>query len=98
MKPLLVTALVELGAELVSSWAEKRRREREIERLDRERQARERALLRKRTQDRIRLAKLKYWAQREADERFRRDLEGLYDRIRWEIDANPYDEAPIDTP
>lgn len=90
MQTTLITALVGLGAELVATWADKRRRRREIAQLERLRQERERALLRRRTKDRIRLAKLRYRAQRAAEEARRRELERIYDDLRWELDANPY--------
>lgn len=90
MQATLITALVGLGAELVSTWTEKRRREREIARLDREKQARERVLLRKRTQDRIRLAKLRYKANRETDEEFRARLDKMCGVLKQKLDENPY--------
>ncbi|NIQ97052.1 MAG: hypothetical protein GWN87_24910 [Desulfuromonadales bacterium] len=90
MKALLVTALVELGAELVSTYVDKRRQAREIARLDRERRERERELLRKRTADRIRLAKLKYWKNRETDEQFRARLDAMCGVLKRELDENPY--------
>ncbi len=100
MQATLFTALVGLGAELVATWADKRRRRRELEQLERERRAREMELLKRRTKDRIRLAKLKYWKNRAAEEKRRRELEKMYEDLRWELDANPYgadlggDEAP----
>jgi hypothetical protein len=56
-----------------------------------------RELLRRRTADRIRLAKLKYRAKRAAEEEARRRLEQTYNDLRWEIDANPYgeEETPL---
>jgi hypothetical protein len=89
--------LVELGAEVVLTVVQRRQRNREIARVDQARQKRERELLRRRTADRIRLAKLKYRAKRAAEEEARRRLEQTYNDLRWEIDANPYgeEETPL---
>jgi hypothetical protein len=90
MNPILWTAIGELGVEVVSAIIDKRRRQRKTAKLEQEKRDKERALIKRRTADRIRLAKERYWARRRGEEARRAELDKQLKDLKRPVDENPY--------
>lgn len=83
MKSLLVTAVIELGWEVISAVRQRRKRRLALEQRQKLQKARELARIKAYTAKRIREAKEKYWRDRRERDAAKVEKE--------QLDANPYE-------